>query len=344
MAEEVERTFARTFLNMLSTQSITYSDDYRQPPELSLRKVPVLPVSLSLAPVPNPRTDYCSFTSILLPPPTYNSPDCRATAPWTRTSTPAIWIFIIRFVSFPISRCKFFLHVDVNILIGHIRSLASISLVFKSLKPQAAFTIGVRFTDTISAIKTQLATEPFAPPADAQRLLFKGKALADGKLLKEYSNIKDGDTINLMVKPGYDWNATAITTAPSPPVSTSPLPASSSVPLPIPNSKPFDSGSLRPDARLNQGGKRHQRIPSVMLSPSSSLESSGGEKDIMLTIDPGVLPSPVLQSESMSTYHQTMSQPEFWERLHAFLKYVYTLFCKSGSDQQLFTGMSFKLQ
>ena len=81
MAEEVERTFARTFLNMLSTQSITYSDDYRQPPELSLRKVPVLPVSLSLAPVPDPRTDYCSFTSILLRYPTYNSQDCRATAP-----------------------------------------------------------------------------------------------------------------------------------------------------------------------------------------------------------------------------------------------------------------------
>ena len=52
MTEEVERSFARTFLNMLSTQSITYSDDYRQPPELSLRKVPVLPVSLSLIPFP----------------------------------------------------------------------------------------------------------------------------------------------------------------------------------------------------------------------------------------------------------------------------------------------------
>ena len=40
-------------------------------------------------------------------------------------------------------------------------------------------------------MKTQFAAEPSAPPADAQRLLFKGKALADGKLLKEYNNIKD---------------------------------------------------------------------------------------------------------------------------------------------------------
>lgn len=209
---------------------------------------------------------------------------------------------------------------------GHIQSLASISLVFKSLKPPATFSISVRLTDTISAIKTQLAAEPSAPPADTQRLLFKGKALADGKLFKEYNNIKDGDTINLMVKPGYDWKTTA-TTVPTPPVSASPMLVSSPAPLSVPNTNSFGSGTLVPEARSNQGGRRHQRIPSVMLSPSPSLESSGAvEKDIMLTIDPGVLPSPVLQHDTMSTFHQTMSQPEFWERLHAFLKYVLPYF------------------
>ena len=136
---------------------------------------------------------------------------------------------------------------------------------------------------------------------------------------------KDGDTINLMVKPGFDWNTTAITTVtPPPPISASPMPMSSSEPVSVPGSSSFKSGTLHPEARLKQGGKKHQRIPSVMLSPSSSLESSGaGEKDIMLTIDPGVLPSPVLQSDTMSTYHQTMSQPEFWERLYDFMKYVF---------------------
>lgn len=198
MAEDAERTFAKTFLNMLSTQSITYSDDYQQPPELSLRKVPVLPIAV--------------------PPPPEREPQLQPSG----------------------------------------SSSASISLVFKSLKPQATFTISVRPTDTISAIKTQLSAEPSAPPAEAQRILFKGKALADGKLLKEYNNIKDGDTINLMVKPGYDWNTTA--------------------------------------------------------------RSGVGEKGIILTIDPGVLPSPVLQPGTMSTYHHTLSRPEFWERLHDFLK------------------------
>lgn len=48
MAENAERAFATTFLNTLSTQPITYSHDYQQPPEESLRKVPILPVSLFL--------------------------------------------------------------------------------------------------------------------------------------------------------------------------------------------------------------------------------------------------------------------------------------------------------
>lgn len=263
MAENAERAFARTFLNTLSTQPITYSDDYQQPPEQSLRRVPVLPIAVPPPPEPEPQSQTSGSSS------------------------------------------------------------ASISLVFKSLKTPATFTISVQPTDTISAIKAQLAAETSAPPADAQRILFKGKALADGKLLKDYNNIKDGDTVNLMVKPGYDWNPTATTktTPPSPPVFASPMPASEAEPLPAPNPISFRSGTLGPEARSKQGGKKHQRIPSVVLSPSPSLESSGVvEKDIMLTIDAGVLPSPVLQPDNMSTFHHTVAQPEFWERLHTFLK------------------------
>jgi len=49
-SENAERAFARTFLNTLSTQPIIYSDDYQQPPEQSLKRVPVLPVSLFFNP------------------------------------------------------------------------------------------------------------------------------------------------------------------------------------------------------------------------------------------------------------------------------------------------------
>jgi hypothetical protein len=112
MAEDAERNFARTFLNILSTQSITYSDDYRQPPELSLRRVSVLPVSLSLTLflgyyMPsslNPRTDYCLFFLFFCALHyIYISLDCCAATPRTRPSSTAIWV-CIRLVSFP--SCK----------------------------------------------------------------------------------------------------------------------------------------------------------------------------------------------------------------------------------------------
>jgi hypothetical protein len=200
---------------------------------------------------------------------------------------------------------------------------APVSLIFKSLKPPVSFTLGVHLTDTISGIKAQLAAQPSAPPADVQRLLLKGKALADGKLLKEY-NIKDGDTVNLMVKPGHHWDpntATAPSSITEPSTSSTSLSSMSS----SPNPNPFGSGSLDPSPRSKAGGHgKHQRIPSVVLSPSPSSDAPGVvEKDIMLTIDAGVLPSPVAQTETLSTYHQTVANPEFWGRLYAFLRFVF---------------------
>lgn len=42
---QAEQAFARTFLGLLSRQPITYNDDYHQPLESSLKRVPVLQVS-----------------------------------------------------------------------------------------------------------------------------------------------------------------------------------------------------------------------------------------------------------------------------------------------------------
>ena len=83
-------------------------------------------------------------------------------------------------------------------------------MTFKSTKPVQVYALDVQPTDTISSIKAQLASVPGAPPADVQRLLLKGKALADSKILREYA-VKDGDTINLMVKPGFDWDPSKAT-------------------------------------------------------------------------------------------------------------------------------------
>ena len=189
---------------------------------------------------------------------------------------------------------------------------ASISILFKSSKPPASFTISVQPTDTISAIKAQLASQPSAPPADAQRLLLKGKALADGKLLQEYA-VKQGDTVNLMIKPGFNWEPSkSVTSSPSP--ATTPFPSS---PAMLSSDKKL---SLSLNATPPPKSSRHQRVPSLVLSPSPSSETPGHiEKDIVLTLDSSTIPSS-LSTESLSSYSVTVSQPEFWARLHTFLK------------------------
>lgn len=186
-------------------------------------------------------------------------------------------------------------------------------------------------TDTISSVKLLLAAQPSAPPADAQRLLLKGKALADNKLLKEYT-IKNGDTVNLVCKPGVNWDPTAPTAKESTPTTTEKekdtvMADNTSTP-----NKPFSfgSGSLSTPAKSSGGG--HRRIPSVVLSPSPSEGTPAQErnqKDIVLTldVDAGVLPSsPGSKTQEMlSTFHETVSDPGFWERFYVFLKCVFTL-------------------
>ncbi|KDQ31972.1 hypothetical protein PLEOSDRAFT_1062061 [Pleurotus ostreatus PC15] len=232
MADQAEVAFATTFLNTLSTQPVTYADDYQQPPENSLRRVPVL--GIDLPPPPERKHEVIS---------------------------------------------------DAD----------GISVTIKSLKPAASFSLTIDPTDTISDLKSKLAAQPNAPPADVQRLLLKGKALVDTKLVKEY-NVKNGDTFTLMFKPGVEWDPSKPTQSPS---------ATPSIML-------IDSSKTPPPT----GARKHQRIPSVVLSPSPSSGSPTFEKtiDIPLTLDASTsLPEP------MSTYHTTVAKPEFWERLRAFL-------------------------
>jgi UV excision repair protein RAD23 len=171
----------------------------------------------------------------------------------------------------------------------------------------------VQPTDTICDIKSQLASKPKAPPSDAQRLLLKGKALADGKLLKEY-NIKDGDTVNLMVKPGFEWDL------------SKPANVESSLFPPKENGSKLAMPST-PDSKADKPVRRHQRIPSVILSPSPSSESPTTEKpmDITLTLDTASIVLS-LSGDEHSTYHTTVAQPGFWSRLHSFLQFVIMIF------------------
>ncbi|KAA1472481.1 hypothetical protein DENSPDRAFT_838763 [Dentipellis sp. KUC8613] len=234
MADQAELAFVRNFTNTLASQPVTFDNDFQQPPNNTLKRVPVLQIH-----VPTP-------------------PERKI------AETPPI---------------------------------ETVQVTFKSSKPPFSISIPVSLADSISTIKTQLAAQPHAPPADAQRLLLKGKALADTKLLKEYS-VKEGDTVNLMVKPGFEWDPTKETPAPSEP-----------------------SASLSPNA--SAGKKRgHGRIPSVVLSPTPS-SATEEVQDIPLVDESGITvagehsrsSSPIPQT----TYRTTISQPEFWEKLHNFL-------------------------
>ncbi|KAK7044453.1 hypothetical protein R3P38DRAFT_3431846 [Favolaschia claudopus] len=136
------------------------------------------------------------------------------------------------------------------------------------------------------------------PSVSAQRLLFKGKALADAKLVKEYPNLLSGETVNLVLKP-----TTSSTTEASPAMDTLPAP------------KPTLSTGDRPVVSAAEAAahpRRHTRIPSVVLFPSPSHDNAAGFPAA----------SPGLPAAELSTYHEKLAEPEFWEALLVFLKCV----------------------
>ncbi|KAI0701074.1 hypothetical protein BC835DRAFT_1411677 [Cytidiella melzeri] len=185
--------------------------------------------------------------------------------------------------------------------------IGAISITVKSTKPAWTYTLSCHPTDTIATIKTSLASLPGAPSADSQRLLLKGKVLSDAKLLKEY-DIKDGDTVNLMVRSGSLWNPSATTSSPT-----------ESTPPAITTTEP-ESITLVP-GQTKQTRQGHTRIPSVVLSPSPSLVPVADEVlvDIPLVLDTSSIPLSSVHPGIDTPYHVKLAQPEFWERLYAFL-------------------------
>ena len=304
MSGQKEQETVKAFVNIIASQPVTFHDDFQELPEKTLKKVPVLhqvrvPLGSIVPTTPNEHHPHATYVH-----PARSSPASRAQKGG-----------IIRYVR--VSN-----HNDISPLSANPRlAPTALQITFKSLKPPFSITIPVSPADAISALKTQIAAQPHAPPAAAQRLLLKGKALADAKLLKEY-NVQDGDTINLMVKPGVEWDPTAETKEDQP--SSLLL---SGVPLP-------KTASLSPGAPPDKERKRgHTRIPSVVLSPtpSSPLEKP---QDIQLVDGDGCTISADISNESSSappsTYQTAVSQPEYWQKLLAFLRFVKPCCCMSS--------------
>ncbi|KIJ36714.1 hypothetical protein M422DRAFT_179033 [Sphaerobolus stellatus SS14] len=172
-------------------------------------------------------------------------------------------------------------------------SSETINVVFKAAKPPISFPLAVSTSDTVATIKQQLASQSRAPSADIQRLLLKGKVLADAKLLKEYG-VAEGAVINLMVKPGSHWDGTE--TAPAPALLTSAAPSPA---IPSPHHRPSRSASP---------------IPALVISGDENSQSP-----VPLDLDTTFPPTSESGPE-ISSYHSTISSPGFWDRLHLFLR------------------------
>ncbi|KAH7097013.1 hypothetical protein BKA62DRAFT_717826 [Auriculariales sp. MPI-PUGE-AT-0066] len=184
---------------------------------------------------------------------------------------------------------------------------AKLQLTIKSLKPALTFQISVSPTDTVADLKALLAAQPNAPSAESQRLLYKGKALADARLLKEYDLPSDA-VLNLM--------STAKPTA-----AANLVPAHRATP------------SLDIHPPPDEAPPSPSMIPSLVLSPTPVRSRSGSTAG---NISPSRSPVSVnldLSNNSLApqepthhastaptSYHTTITDPAFWKHLHGFLQ------------------------
>ncbi|OCF58335.1 hypothetical protein L486_04366 [Kwoniella mangroviensis CBS 10435] len=156
----------------------------------------------------------------------------------------------------------------------------TVTITIKCLKPSLTLPITANLTDTVTDLKSQIAkSAASAPSADSQRLLLKGKALTDTKLLKEY-DIKDGAILHLMVKVATTKELTSDEATFTAPSSTSPAPPALTITTSIDGIEP---GTSMPLTNIDSGA-------------------------------PPLGPQPQVSSAS---FHQTIADPQFWQKIHA---------------------------
>jgi hypothetical protein len=174
-----------------------------------------------------------------------------------------------------------------------------------------SISVTASLTDSISHLKDLVAqSSSTAPPADAQRLLLKGKALTDSKLLKEY-DVTDGATIHLIIK-STPVISEGHTGSPSLSPSTS-----------------FTPGHHRTasDPALfaaNDRAKASSPTQTPILTITTSMPGSDGLEHpskptpltLMDTMGPPKGPQPQISS---AAFHGTISSPKFWEEMRDFL-------------------------
>jgi len=182
---------------------------------------------------------------------------------------------------------------------------SEIELTVKSTKPALTFHLKAHTTDSISTIKSLLASQPRAPQASDQRLLLKGKVLLDSKLLKEYT-LPNPLVITLMSKPGSTWDGSDV------PAPVTVEPENFAAPSP---SKLTTGPPQGKHGRSLSGNADQMAIPSLKLSPTAS-----PSVDLSRAMDLEGEPVPRTRTPTAEGYHQIITDPEFWVKLLTFLK------------------------
>lgn len=184
---------------------------------------------------------------------------------------------------------------------------SKVNLNIKSLKPALKLNVEASVSDSVADLKKQINAAG-GPPADAQRLLLKGKVLADSKLLKEY-DLTDGATIMLMAKPGgASPPAAAPAPSPSETLAASGAGAAVGAAAGAAGTKK-DHPTLSPlqTADPTTPDSKHARKPST---PQLTVTTDGGEPgDLYENRGP---PSPVQSTK----FHSVVSDPTFWQKIH----------------------------
>ena len=185
---------------------------------------------------------------------------------------------------------------------------AAVKLTIKCLKPSLTVTVSAHLSDSVADLKEAVsAAASAAPPADAQRLLLKGKALADTKLLKEYG-LEDGSVVHLMVK-----RSTSPVKAAEPAPATSPAAAAAGA------SAGLAAATSTPQAS-SHGNGHGRTLSNVSMSSVTSQPPL-----LTVTTDDGACSSDVSMYDVSETaspvssraFHDVAASPEFWQKIHA---------------------------
>ena len=75
-----------------------------------------------------------------------------------------------------------------------------LNLIVKNLKSNSKLELKVTVTSTIKDLKQQIVESNFAPSVHSIRLLAKGKALNEEKLVKDYENISNNSVLTMSLR------------------------------------------------------------------------------------------------------------------------------------------------